>query len=112
MQPKPIIFVRKREQSRDATLLAAGYVRRTTVCEPRLSELVTEYRRIGFNVEVIEHRTEYDACGICYEAGTKSGEVYGDVYVRAGTTLELERHTIQADETKSSSDHVALTSRP
>lgn len=83
MKPKPIIFVRKREQSRDATLLAAGYVRRTTVGEPRLSELVAEYQRIGFDVEVIEHRTEDDACGICYEAGAQAGEMYGDVYVRA-----------------------------
>ena len=83
MKPKPIIFVRKREQSRDGELLAAGFVRRTTVGEPRLSELVAEYQRIGFDVEVIEHRTEDDACGICYEAGAQAGEMYGDVYVRA-----------------------------
>lgn len=83
MKLKPIVFVRKREQSRELALIAEGYVRRTTVSEPRLSELVTEYRRIGFEVEVIEHRIEGDDCGICYEAGAQAGEMYGDVYVRA-----------------------------
>lgn len=83
MKPKPIFLVRKSEHSREAKLLSEGYVRRTTAGEPRLSELVTEYQRIGFDVEVIEHRTEEDACGICFEAEAQTGTVYGDVYVRA-----------------------------
>lgn len=77
-----VIFVRKGESSRGAELLAQGYVRRTTIGEPRLSEVVAEYRRIGFDVEVIEHRTDTDDCGVCFDSGKEGGEVFGDVYVR------------------------------
>lgn len=77
-----VVFVRKGERSREAELLAQGYVRRTTIGEPRLSELVAEYERIGFEVQVIEHRTQTDACGVCFDAGKDAGQVFGDVYVR------------------------------
>lgn len=112
MKPKPIIFITQRQQSREATLLAAGYVRRTAVGEPRLSELVTEYERIGFEVEVIEHRTEGDVCGICYEADAQAGEVYGDIYIRTRHGSGVREHTTQTAEATSSSDQVALISRP
>lgn len=77
-----IVFVRKGEHSREAELLAQGYVRRTTIGEPRLSELVAEYERIGFDVQVIEHHTQTDDCGVCFDAGKEVGQVFGDVYVR------------------------------
>lgn len=88
MKPQPIVFVRKPKPSRESALIAEGYERRTTVSEPRLSELVAEYRRIGFDVEVIEHRIDEDDCGICYEAGAQAGEMYGDVYVRTRRSPE------------------------
>ncbi len=77
-----VVFVRKGERSREAELLAQGYVRRTTIGEPRLSELVAEYERIGFDVQVIEHRAQTDDCGVCFDAGKEAGQVFGDVYVR------------------------------
>jgi hypothetical protein len=77
-----VILIRHRSTGRRAELLDSGYSRRTTATEPRLSELVAEYRRIGFDVEVIEHRVEAADCGVCYEAGAQAGESYGDIYVR------------------------------
>lgn len=63
-------------------LLHRGYTRRTTTMEPRLSEIVEEYRRIGFEVEVIEHQAESDRCGICFEPEGPGDAKYCDVYVR------------------------------
>jgi hypothetical protein len=88
---KRIVFIRKAGQSRESKLLADGYVRRTTIGEPRLSELVAEYQRIGYDVEVIEHRTESDGCGVCFEAGKEAGEVYGDLYVRNRQTNKTDK---------------------
>lgn len=73
---------RKVGGSPKSELLALGYRRRTTAAEPRLSEIVAEYRRIGFDVEVIEHRVEPDSCGICFDAQADSQQRYCDVYVR------------------------------
>lgn len=76
-------FVRELSAGSKSGLLGQGYIRRTTTTEPRLSELVDEYRRIGYDVEVIEHRVEGDACGVCFGTGSEGGgEVYGDIYVR------------------------------
>lgn len=67
---------------RAAELEGQGYARQTTIAEPRLSELVETYRALGYDVEVIEHRSEGDACGVCYEADGERGVVYGDIYTR------------------------------
>ena len=83
---KKIVFIRKAGQSRESKLLADGYIRRTTIGEPRLSELVAEYQRIGYDVEIIEHRIETDGCGVCFEAGKEAGEICGDLYVRKHQT--------------------------
>lgn len=68
--------------SAKASLLFNGYSRRTTATEPRLSELVAEYKRIGYDVEVIEHEVEPNGCNVCYEEGAQVGEKYGDIYIR------------------------------
>ncbi|MFO1218686.1 MAG: hypothetical protein U1E89_09975 [Burkholderiaceae bacterium] len=75
------------EPGRATELLQRGYVRRTTATEPRLSEIVAEYRRIGFDVQVIAHEPEPGACIACFEdaAGTAAAE-YCDVYVRSAAT--------------------------
>ena len=75
-------FFKEIAASPESELLVRGYSRRTATAEPRLSELVAEYRRIGYDVEVIEYRVEPDGCCVCFGAGAKSGEVYGDIYVR------------------------------
>lgn len=72
-------------------LIAQGYTRRTTAAEPRLSELVTHYKEIGHDVEVIEFKAESNGCDVCFNptddcAGSsskkKNAEVYYDIYVR------------------------------
>ncbi len=63
----------------ESELLRRGYSRRTTAAEPRLSELVAEYERIGYDVKVIEHRPPAEACSVCYE---RCAEICADVYVR------------------------------
>ncbi|HMO48942.1 MAG TPA: hypothetical protein PKB14_23335 [Rubrivivax sp.] len=66
---------------RGAELLQRGYMRRTTAAQPRLDEIVAEYRRIGFDVEVIAHEPSADQCNACF--GEDSGGAGDcDVYVR------------------------------
>lgn len=76
------LFLKELPAGSTSDLVQQGYIRRTTTTEPRLSELVAEYRRIGYDVAVIEHRVEGDACGVCFGAGSEAGQVYGDIYVR------------------------------
>jgi hypothetical protein len=70
---------------KEADLLAEGWIKQTTIGEPRLSEIVDNYRQLGYEVHVIEHREELDAgCNTCFTAGAEMGRVYGDVYIRKG----------------------------
>jgi hypothetical protein len=70
----------------ESELLFRGYTRRTTASEPRLSEIVAEYRRIGFEVELIEHRVERGQCGICFGLEAGAAVTYHDVFVRSAPT--------------------------
>ncbi|HEX9812196.1 MAG TPA: hypothetical protein VGA88_08935 [Burkholderiales bacterium] len=82
MSAKRTIPVLPADMSREAKLRLEGWVRQTTLGEPRLSEVVQTYRALGYEVEVIEHRVEGDGCNSCFEVGAKAGSVYGDVYLR------------------------------
>lgn len=82
MAGKRVIPLQSAAAGRVAELLAQGWTRQTTIGEPRLSEIVEEYRALGYEVEVIEHRSEGDACGVCFDAGKEQGAMYGDVYLR------------------------------
>lgn len=72
---------------KEADLLAQGWVKQTTIDEPRLSEIVENYRQLGYEVHVVEHRETSmtgGGCNTCFTAGTEMGKVYGDVYIRKG----------------------------
>jgi hypothetical protein len=72
---------------KEADLLAEGWVKQTTIGEPRLSEIVENYRQLGYEVHVVEHREESESgagCNTCFTAGAEMGQVYGDVYIRKG----------------------------
>jgi len=78
-------------------LLAQGWTLQTTIGEPRLSEIVENYRQLGYEVLVLEHPEEPDpqACNVCFSAGTcasaAKSQTVGDVYVRGcgdGSPLE------------------------
>ncbi|MDR2239582.1 MAG: hypothetical protein LBE33_04000 [Zoogloeaceae bacterium] len=70
-----------------ADLLKQGWTKQTTIGEPRLSEIADNYRRLGYEVHVIEHREESESgagCNTCFTAGAEMGQVYGDLYIRKG----------------------------
>jgi len=71
---------------KEADLLAQGWTKQTTIGEPRLSEIVENYRNLGYEVHVVEHREESSGsgCNTCFTAGEEMGQVYGDVYIRKG----------------------------
>lgn len=84
-----IEFYRKIGAGSRSELLVQGYSRRTTAAEPRLSEIVAEYRQIGFEVQVLEHHVEPGACGICFEYDAEDeGKQHFDVYVRPGPSMK------------------------
>ncbi len=69
--------------SPEDALLKDGWVRQTTIGEPRLSEIVQNYKAMGFEVHVEEFKTEGDSgCTTCFDAGQEMGFMYGTVYVR------------------------------
>jgi len=63
-------------------LVKEGWVRQTTIGEPRLSEIVQNYRAMGFEVHVEEFKSQGDGCNTCFDAGQELGFSYGTVYVR------------------------------
>ena len=69
--------------SPEDALLKDGWKRQTTIGEPRLSEIVQNYKAMGFEVHVEEFKTEGDAgCTTCFDAGQGMGFMYGTVYIR------------------------------
>lgn len=79
----PLVFHRRTASDRGAELALRGYTRRTTAAGPRLAEIVDEYRRIGFEVELVDHERDPDGCNICFEVAATAKGGYKDVYVRA-----------------------------
>ena len=63
-------------------LLKDGWVKQTTIGEPRLSEVVETYRALGYEVHVEEFRSQGGCCTTCFDAGKGMGQVYGTVYIR------------------------------
>lgn len=69
--------------SPEDALLKEGWVRQTVIGEPRLSEIVQNYKAMGFEVHVEEFKTEGESdCTTCFDAGQGLGFMYGTVYVR------------------------------
>jgi hypothetical protein len=78
---------------REGDLLAQGWTKQTTIGEPRLSEIVENYRQLGYEVTVIEHPAEVsgDGCNTCFTAGAEQGQMCGDVFIRrSGNAKPLE----------------------
>jgi hypothetical protein len=77
-----IPIVQARAVSPEDALQKDGWVRQTTIGEPRLSEIVQNYKAMGFEVHVEEFKTGGEGCNTCFEAGQEMGFTYGTVYVR------------------------------
>jgi hypothetical protein len=80
-------------------LAKEGWVLRTTIGEPRLSEVVENYRAMGFEVHVEHFGTtsadskadDGEACTTCFDAADKSNpsQAWGSVFVRQGKPVGL-----------------------
>jgi hypothetical protein len=73
-----------------STLAQDGWILRTTIGEPRLSEVVENYRAMGFEVHVeyfANGRTATadgeSSCTVCYDDAS-AGQTWGSVYLRQG----------------------------
>ena len=71
-------------------LAQEGWILRTTIGEPRLSEVVENYRAMGYEVHVEPFITSHAAaadgessCTVCYDDAS-AGQAWGSVYVRQG----------------------------
>jgi hypothetical protein len=75
---------------KEGELLAQGWIKQTTIGEPRLSEIVENYRNMGYEVVVIEHPAEAsgDSCNSCFAGSAEVGEVNGDIFIRAGSSAK------------------------
>lgn len=71
-------------------LTAAGWKRQTTIGEPRLSELVQNYRSLGYEVHVESSTSDSGSCSsgcrTCFDAGEELGHFYGTVYIRPASS--------------------------
>ena len=76
-------------------LLREGWRRQTTIGEPRLSELVENYRAMGYEVRVEGYQasvagSDTGGCTTCLDAGQDMGQVIGTVYVRKSDAAQGE----------------------
>lgn len=73
-------------------LMREGWILRTTIGEPRLSELVENYKSMGYEVHVeyfgdaTQSSADGQGCTTCFDAADRSDEKqrWGSVYVRPG----------------------------
>lgn len=80
-------------------LAQEGWVLRTTIGEPRLSEVVDNYRAMGYEVHVeflaptpapAATASHDDTCTTCFDADAEGkSQKWGSVYVRSGQTHKL-----------------------
>jgi len=66
--------------TREQELARAGWVKRTTYDEPRLSEIVAEYRVLGFEVHLEPFHAEDEST--CAECMLQDSARYQTVYTR------------------------------
>lgn len=68
----------------ETLLMQQGWIRRTTIGEPRLSEVVENYRAMGYEVHVERFGGVEGSCTTCYDDPASESQVWGTVYVRQG----------------------------
>ncbi len=84
---------------KEGELLAEGWLKQTTIGEPRLSEIAENYRQLGYEVHVVEHVEQSgDGCNTCFTAGAEMGQVYGDVYIRKARAVLSDAEGPAADD--------------
>ncbi len=80
-----VISIKSAPGDREAQLLREGWVKQSTLGEPRLAEVVENYKSLGYEVHVEEFRDQGggEGCTTCFDAGKEMGQVYGTVYIRS-----------------------------
>ena len=63
-------------------LLDEGWQRQTTIDEPRLSELVENYRGLGYELLVVHADVSHASCNECFKASAAVGHGVGTIYIR------------------------------
>ncbi len=74
----PIKPVQAPEFGRDAE----GWERLSTLSEPRLSEMVENYKALGYEVQVRDRQSTEGGCSTCFDAGSAMGQVFGTLFIR------------------------------
>ena len=78
-----------------------GWILRTTIGEPRLSEVVENYKGMGYDVHVERFGMtasgkssgdDGESCTVCFDAAdrTQASQVWGSVYVRPGKAIQKD----------------------
>ena len=68
-----------------AALLERGFELRCVASGSKLTEMVDQYRQLGFEVELVPHRVDPGACGVCRICFDHEETASQDVYVRRAT---------------------------
>lgn len=78
------------KEGREGELTAQGWIKQTTIGEPRLSEIAGNYRNMGYEVVIIEHTVDASEqdCNCCYSSEAKTVQVVGDIYTRLNGALK------------------------
>ncbi len=74
-----VIGIRKVAGEQEAQLLADGWTKRTTIDEPRLSELVETYAALGYEVKVLEPNGGGECTACIEEAPSRN---YATIWLR------------------------------
>jgi len=77
-----VIPIRTIGSASEAALLRDGWEKKTTIGEPRLTELADNYRSLGWEVHVERYTADGQSCNTCFDAGDELGQVHGVIYVR------------------------------
>ena len=77
---------RVREMTREEELRKEGWEKRFTIDEPRLSEMVEQYKELGFEVLLDPVETSSEQCTTCIEAFR---DRYRTIYTRQKSDSKL-----------------------
>jgi len=77
-----VIPIRPLGNVSEAALLENGWEKKTTIGEPRLTELAESYAALGWEVHVERYTADGRSCNTCFDAGDEVGQVHGVIYVR------------------------------
>jgi hypothetical protein len=78
----PVIPIRPVGNVAEAALLRDGWEKKTTLGEPRLTELAENYRSLGWEVHVERYTADGQSCNTCFDAGDELGQIHGVIYAR------------------------------